>query len=729
MTLDIPLPICGFFRRPAMLLLAGLSLLSPVTAVALDGRLDVRGSNNEGLSGSESYTTSMFRVDSSLEQYVRLSETFFIRADYRDQYEENESRSSAFSSLYSTRTQMPAVALTYRSANMRGGMSLDGFRRDYDGAGFGQRKDERLDFATWLQMTRDRVDASLRYGDTASDRITTIGALAESRDQSLNASLRTDVPKLGEFLYTGSVNRDHNITLEIERERMSHGLRFQGGGGWNNQRGRFSVEARTDLFRESIETTLATASARLAPFFIGYVLDDTPESLDPFESQPTPLPELSDYDRDAPTPLNIGDDTEPVRQFGGDYRNLIVDFGEEQAVGSAALFIDRIVHFPEFMEWRLYTSDDPEGIEWNEAPVGLMIATYREWTNGRQGWEFAFTTPVTARRFKFVDVKTGPTEPDIFLNELELYDPDTVDISSSEITTRRHRLRGTLRYNLTEAWSVGYRTTLSWRINEDEAQNLTGTMHAADTLIRLNGWRLASLYSFNTLVSPTKQNTDTRTLSTSLTSDSTRALWTRLSWHHSLDLSLARNKTTDDIALDTTWEAAPALTFSQKVGHGMLNDEFYDLDSESWFSVSTIRSQPRRSITLDLRRSSRWVSQEASSGFTRFNDTDGTLRWAIFPLLAYSGQVRYESRDVDDWLWRHVLSWTPLSTGSLDMSFSLNYYDDTRTAIEQHGGSVNVTWNARPRLKMEGRLETQEYDRDGVKSSPFNTQYRVTWIF
>lgn len=714
-------------RTLALALLVGV--LIPAGAAAVDGRLDVRQLHNEGLTADADFTTEILRIDFSVEQSVRLARRLVLRADWRDLYEDSESRSDLGVTQYSTRTYLPSLNLNYRSPGLRGGLSLDGYDRDYDGLSFGNRADRRLDAAAYLQHTFSRGLASLRAGTTRSERRSAAGLWIENRDKALRGSLKYETPA-GEFLYTGSLTRDDALTAEIRRDRTTHGLRYIGDTSWNEGRGQASLELRTDRFAETISSTEPLISSRLTPIFTGFVLDGTPEEIDVLEPAPTPLPELSDLDRDAPTALNIGDDTPIVREFGGDYRNIVIDFGDPQAVGSGALYVDRIVRFPEFLDWRLYTSDDPQGITWTEAPAGVFRAVWREWTDGRRGWDLTFLEPVTARRFKLVDVKTGPTEENLFINEVEFYDPEPEAAREQETVTRRHRAVGFLSYDLSDRLNVGYRGTLTRRESDDAPdRDLDGAIHSLDGRLLLDGWTLASVYTVSTLESPRRQNTDTRNTSISATSDVRRSVWTRLSWHHTLDRGLARRRTNDDYAVDATWRALPALTLLQKVGHGRLDDDVAELESRSWFSVTTLRSRPRRSLTLDLRRASRWVTREAGESFTRFDDTEANVRWTPLPLISYSGLVRYERRLAEHWLTRHVLSWTPLTTGAVDMRLSLNHYRDTRTDSRQTGGGAQMTWRARPRLRLEARADLQRQRRYGVRSTPLNTQWRATWIF
>ena len=71
--------------------------------------------------------------------------------------------------------------------------------------------------------------------------------------------------------------------------------------------------------------------------------------------------------------INIGDNASVVRQFGGDYRNLGLDFGEPEPFTAMILYVDRVVRFPELIEWLVYVSDDPEGRDWGESAAAGQL--------------------------------------------------------------------------------------------------------------------------------------------------------------------------------------------------------------------------------------------------------------------------------------------------------------------------------------------------------------------
>ena len=718
------------FRRAGLAALAcaaTLALGGP--AAALDGRVDVRQLHNEGLTSEADFTTDILRLDMSVDQTLRLSRYLVLRADWRDLYEDSESSSSLGETQYSTRTVLPSLGLNYRRQQFRAGADLDGYDRDYDGLSFGARKDRRVDASVYVQQSFSRGLASLRAGATDAERRTAAGQWIENRDKALRGSLKLDTGA-GELLYTGSLTRDDAVTAGVRRDRDTHGLRYLGDTSWQEGRGRASLEVRTDRFHESISSLDPLEAERLVPIFTGLVQDGTPEDLDPLEPAPVALGALSDLDRDTPTALNIGDDTPPVREYGGDYRNVVLDFGGAAAVGSGAVYADRIVRFPEFLQWRLFTTDDPEGIAWTEVSPAVFQAVWTEWTDGRQGWTLAFSEPVTARRFKLVDVKTGPTEADLFINEVELYDAQAVDARARETVTRRHRLVGSVDYALSSTLDVGYHTTLTRRESDDQPdRDLDGAIHSLNAALRLDAWTLSSIYTVSSLESPSRQSTDTRSITTSATSDVSRPLWLRASWRHDLDRSLARHRVGDDYGVDVNWDPLPGLRLLQKTGHGRVDDDNTGLSSRSWYAVTTLRTRPRPSVMVDVRQASRWVDREGGDEFTRFDDTELDVRWTIFPLLSYSGLARFEHRTEDHWLTRHLLSWTPLNRGSLNLRFSLNHSRDTRIDTRQAGGGVSMTWRARPRLRLEGRADLQRQRRRGVDSTPLNTQWRATWTF
>ena len=126
---------------------------------------------------------------------------------------------------------------------------------------------------------------------------------------------------------------------------------------------------------------------------------------DPLEEELITESALYDRDRNTATIIDIGDEAPIAWQFGGDYRNIQYDFGEIVDVFGGFLFVDRILDFPDLIEWRIFSSSDPDGRIWTELDPQAAEATYTELSTGLQGWELTLSSPVSARFIKIVDVK------------------------------------------------------------------------------------------------------------------------------------------------------------------------------------------------------------------------------------------------------------------------------------------------------------------------------------
>lgn len=713
----------------ALTLLVWAGVLFPGVAGALDGRIDYLTTQQQGRTAGGEYTTSSHRLDESLDQYDRLMHRLFLRTGYRYLDERYASRNDSLSTELDMYTHNPTLSLTYRGHSLRGGLLGSGFRRIYTG-GVADRRDDRLDWDAWLQMGADPYRMQVRYSDSWTERRDVGGGKRQNRERNLNGSAIADWDPVGEFMFTTSYLDNHEKTTGVRTTQHSYGLRYRGDTRWQDGRGRASVEARTSRFEEKIKNRTGDGLALQTPLEIGYVLDDTPETLDPLEPQPTPLPALADLDRDTPTSLDIGDDATPVREYGGDYRNILVDFGDAQTIAAATLYVDRVVSFPRFLTWRVYVSDDPDANSWTPVPQAGYTAVYTERTDGRQAWEFTFSTPLDNRRYKFVDEKSGPVEPELFVTELELYAPAERESLVSDSVLWRHYVNGGVDYDLLSNLTVDYSLYLSdRRFEKGAANNVDNTIHRFGATWRHREWTLAASHDLNTVKTPDEVRTDLRGTDVSLTSSQDRDVRLRLIWNRVRDASPLRDRTTDDYAADVAWKAAPQLMVMQKVSRGVLDDGFEDLTSRSWASITILRGQARRSLSFDLRRTYRWVSREAGTGFAQFDDVDLTVRWSPFPLLSYTGQYRYERRTGSNTIWRNLVTWNPLSGGGVDLRFTLNDYEDTRSDTTQRGGSVAVIWRARSRLRLEGGLESQEYRREGERSTPLNTRFRATWMF
>jgi hypothetical protein len=720
--------------RPAFILvsttvLSAALLLAGSPARAVDGRVDVRGTSQDGRAGAESYETSTLRVDTALDQHLDLGGGLFLRLHFGSLREETDSRGATFGSDFTTTTQSPTFTLSYGRRAVRVGLSGSGFRKRYTGTGFSGREDERFDLGFWMRGSPDWGRWYVRLQEAGTWRRDDLAPDRASRDRLLGGGTRADLAGVGRLSYDLSRNETRIETADTRTTFTRHALQLQRDGVIVDDRLRYSLDARSNFMIQDVTADISGGRELLLPVAAGYTLDDTPEILDPLEPAPIPLPGLVDGDRTGPTSLDLGDDASVVREYGGDYRNLVLDFGDDAGIGAAVLYVDRRISFPDFLRWRLFVSDDPEGSIWSEIGSDAFSAVYREWDTGRQGWVFEVAPTATTRRLKLVDVKLGPTEPTILVTELEVYGPAEGPAVPDRNTVARHRLTGMMEYDLRRDLTLRYDGDLNERRSSDDARDLSGTSHTVGARWRPGPWYVQGALERHRLNSPTRQNTDTRGISASVARDLGRSVWSRLSWSRTEDDSRQLDKTTDHLTLDASWRIAPALRLTQQISRGRLEDRSYDLDSRSWTLATNLFSSPRPSLNIDLRRVDRWVDQEAGTGFSRFNDTEGSVRWAILPLLTVSSQIRYELRDEGDWLTRHLLSWTPLPGGSMELRVNLSHYRDTRSDTRLSGLGTVATWSARPRLRLEGGLEWQDYERRGARSRPFNTHFRANWSF
>lgn len=706
--------------------IASLLVLAADAARALDGQFDVQGNRQQGRAGGEAYTTSSLYLDDSYEQVFRLAPGLAGRLQFRNRREDLSSRFGGIESDLTTVLDQPSVSLTYRGGNLRALLSAGAFRKTWRGAGLDGIRDERLDWGANVRGVPAWGDWYLRYSDTASWRRETPPTETENRDRMLSAGIQRSWQRYGDLRYGFTRSDTRSVSSGTKRLFTSHSSQYRKSGRLDGNRVRYALEARSRFLHQTIDLG-GDRRSLLVPLSIGYVLDGTPESLDPLEPAPTPLPALADLDRDQPAGLDLGDEQAVVREYGGDYRNLVVDFGETTEMTQAVLYIADIVRFPAFLQWRVFVNDDPEGVAWTELAPGAARAAYQDWGNGRQGWLIEFPSGIAARRLKLVDIKTGPTEAVIALTELEIEGPGSSATSESDVS--RYQLIGNLEYDARRDLTLTYDASFEERRFDDAARDLSGADHRLGATWRRGLWTASGSYHVDKLESPSRSSTDVTGTTLSLTRRERERLWSRLGWSRLVDHSRDLDKVTENVSLDVAWQPAPAFRLQQQVSHARLDDYASTQDSRSWTVSTTVTCAPKPQLSLNLRRVNRWVSTVAGAGFTPFNDTQLDLGWQIRPLLSLNSLARYEQRLRDDWMLRHYLTWTPLPGGSVSLQFSLSDQHDTRTDTHQQGASVQAVCRARPRLTLEGGLEVQEYERDGERNSPFNTSFRVHWSF
>lgn len=721
-------------RSPLLLLTITVALLAAAPARALDGWADLRGFRQEGRAGTSAYTTRSVQAEGRLDQRIDFSRALYLQIRYGALREANWSDFAGQVSDYETITQQPNATLTLRRGTFRLGLSGDGYRRDYFGGGLAGRRDDRIEYGGWSQYETGRLRLHLRWFGAELDRRDDTGVDASrTRERNGSAGARLTLPAGGDLAYTYTENDHRDRTLDNRNLFRTHALDYRGSFALGD-RVRLSLDAQTRRFTQTLTGPLTGGRNLLIPLTGGFRIDDTPLIEDPLEPSTIQVSALYDNDRATPTTVNLGDAATVGHEFGGDARNLRYDFGATEELGLALLYVDRLVVFNRLIRWRLYVSDDPEGRLWSELPDSAATIAWREWDASLRGWEITFPVPpggqpVRARFFKLVDEKDGPTLPDLYVTELELFDRQETTRAETSARTVRHRLDTDLVYQVARDWQFRYALHLDERRYDDEANNLSGTGQSGQLRWTRQLWSAGASWESQRLRSASRADTDTRLWGLNVSRGNNTRLATGLSWIRQDDRSRAQPRVSDTYALQANHELLPALTVSERVTYGRVRDEAYGGDSRAWVVTGLVRAAPRVNFGIDLRHTRRWVDETAGAGFTPFNESESLVRWSPWPLLSLSSQVRYQVRESDDWLVRHSASWTPLGGGSVEFQFSLNDYRDTRADLAQRGAGFTVMWRPRTRLTIEAGLEKTRFEQRGELSWPLSSNARVNWTF
>ena len=620
--------------------------------------------------------------------------------------------------------------MTYRSRYLRAGLTGVATRRDSWNFANTSTRDERLNLSGWLRGDVDWVTVELRAQEAASWRESTV---TDRESRQHDQSLRVEVSPTSheELQYQFDRQAQTSATIERDFEQISHELSLRSSHRFVEDRGRFDLYARGARYRQTTTLTGAVPLVLVTPIVAEVALDDTPEFLDPLEADPVAEPGLFDRDLDTPTPVNIGDSAPVVRQYGGDFRNLIFDFGEVEAFSRIVLYVDRPVRFPQLMQWQVHVSDDPEGRDWSEVlPAATLSIEYVELEDGRQGWFIDLADPVRHRRVKLVNSKLGLTEPDLFVTEMEVLQPvDAGDDRQNVDRVTRYRLRSDVAFDVTDNLEVRYGLNLYGRSFDDGSRNTDSQSHLFGLNLRLGSWWLAASHQMSLEKRASRDDTDVVAQRVSLSSNRARRLHGLVAWSRTDDRSFAFQNLTNSVTGSLGWTIAPRLVLSQRLTYGV-RDTRDGLDkARSWVSSTQLRGAPRPNLEIILGRNDRWVSREAGVAFTSFNDTELSANWAIFPLLNLNSQVLYQVRDDDDLLLRHTLSWSPLRGGSVALRFYVLDHRDTRSDYNQRGGGASAVWRARRRLRLEGGYEVTRLEQDGETNTPTLWNLRGTWTF
>lgn len=721
----------GAGRRP--LACAGAAWLACAlaagAAAALDGRADVRVAHQEGRSGDQKVESDERRELYSLEQMRPLWGRSTLQISYlvrRDLLTGSVGGASVDNRLVA---QTPAASLSWLTDGLRVNLHGRAGRTDQEQAGVPNLRDESLEYGLWSNVRRGAVDFGLNWSRSASWRR---GADVdrENRESVGNANLRWQASAHDNVQARLSRVDLHGVSAGLRTTFRNAQLSWQGDRGFGGNKGRVSWHLMQSRFEQRDRLTGPVGLRYVPPVAGGYWVDDTPSLLDPLEPQPEPVGALFDNDRRTPTVINLGDNAPRGRDYGGDYRNIYLDFGEPVAMDAAFLRVDRRLTFiPDLVQWDVYVSDDAESRDWGQPlPPSAWSARYVDLETGDQGWEFSFTTTLVHRRLKVVDRKLGSTMGDLFVTEFEIQ--QSVDATGPESRRDQDRthLQGEADYRPHARLHLRYHVLLDRRL-----QTGTGALdrlhHGTAANWRLGTWLASAQAQWSDEETPSGLDTRANSQMVALTRQTQSRLTARVAWSRAADDNYDARFTTQSVTADATWRAAPALTFIQRVARGWRASETGAYDSDSWVTTSEIRSVPRPGLRIDLNRANRWVGREAGPGFTNYNTTQIDAHWEIAPQLAVWSQYTSQERDAGDWILRSSAAWTPLRGGSVLITLQASDYQDTRLAQLRRGGGIALDWQARPRLFLSAGAE-KHYERfEGRLSRPLGFQARGYWTF
>ncbi len=426
------LPFAYSFSVPLLIF-----ILNGSPAAAVDGRVELRGSHQEGRAGVEAYKTDTQWQIVNLGQSVNFSKRWLLRIDATGRRERLWG-SSLFSTVSTDKTSLvPNLNLTYRDDTYRFSLHGRAARIDQVRTGQPDQRDEQFDASLWFYANYDWLELDANAQESASWRYAA-GSDRENRNHQANLLARFHLSARDELRYKLSRTKQDAVSFNTETTFLTNNLQYRGDHTFAADRGDFSIQAIYNRFQQTDHTNDLVGLQYVLPAFGGFVLDDTPEFLDPLEGDFISEPDLYDRDRTSPTQINIGDNAPVVRDYGGDFRNIILDFGDTQEMSALILYVDRILRFPALMEWAIYVSDTADGRDWGSplSPADYTI-TYVEYETGRQGWVVRLANPINHRRVKMVNSKRGPTEPDIFVTEFELYQTSVTTTPDRTSTTVR----------------------------------------------------------------------------------------------------------------------------------------------------------------------------------------------------------------------------------------------------------------------------------------------------
>lgn len=714
---------------PGRFLLLCFALILPQPSFAIDGTVDVTDTHQNARGGSGTFDTFSRRDAYSIGQRLPLSSRLFVDLRFRRLRELSGSEASGQRLETERITNQPSFLINYDQTGLRLGLT-GGWQERTVTTDVGDGTDqEQYQFGATLDADPTRTTGlNANWGHSVIERPSLTGRI-ETREHTGVFRLKQQLARSYDAAYRYSARSSNLLQTDTRQIFQSHLLEFSG----TPTQGTFTsnFRARSQLFRQEVETgTAGLGRVLLVPQNASLTLDDTPEVLDPLEGDPEPVLGLFDGDLDGSTVINIGDTASPVREFGGDYRNISFDFGEEQAIAGAALYVDRQILLPELFEWHVFVTDDPEGRTWTEVSRAEASVVYQEFGNLRQGWSVTFQSPRTARHFKLVDVKLGGTVPNLFVTELEVYREERTEVARTMEDSQNHRVDASLGYQLSKSLRLGSQTTLRRRSFDESAKDLDEVTQSVSSHWTRGGFLLSGRYGVQRLWSDTRRNTDLVDYSAAA-----RQKWfddelvATLSWNKSEDQSSNLNRTTQNVSLTTRWNPTGRLHLSQRLSRGTRDDEEFLDRSTSMLASTTLQGRPITTLTINLVRTDRWVDREAGAGFEQFKDTSLSAHWIPLPLISLSSYVAYQQRDESDWLVRNSLGWSPFPGGRTEFRLSGNTFSDTRTDNTRYSSEASVRWTVRPRIIVDASAESARVKLSGETTTPVGTSVHLRWSF
>jgi len=714
---------------PGRLLLLCLALILPRPSFAFDGTIDVTDTHQSARGDTGTFDTFSRRDAYSVGQRLPLSSHLFLDLRVRRLRELSGSEASGQRVETERITNQPSFLLNYDQTGLRLGLTGGWQERTVTADVGGGSDQEQYQFGATLDADPTRTtDLNANWGHSVIERPDAAGR-SETREYTGVLRLRQKLARSYDVGYRYSARSSNLLQQDTRQVFQSHLVEFSG----TPTRGAFTsnFRARSQLFRQEVETGSAGLSrVLLVPQNASLTLDDTPDVLDPLEGDPEPVLGLFDGDLDGSTVINVGDSASPVREFGGDYRNIQLDFGEEQEIAGAALYVDRQILLPELFEWHVFVTDDPEGRTWTEVSRAEANVVYEEFGDLRQGWSVSFQTPRNTRHFKLVDVKLGQTLPNLFVTELEVYREDRTEVAKTIDDSQNHRFDATLGYQLTKNLRLGSQTTLRRRSFDESSKDLDEMTQSVSSHWAKGSFLLTGRLGIQRLWSDTRRNTDLVDYSIAA-----RQKWlddelvATLTWNQSEDQSSDLNRTTASVSMTTRWNPTGRLQVSQRLSRGTRDDEEYLDKSTSMLASTTLRGRPITALTIYLTRTDRWVDREAGTGFEQFRDTSLSANWNPLPLISLSSYVTYQQRDESDWLLRNSLGWSPLPGGRAEFRLSGNTFSDTRTDNTRYSSEASVRWAVRPRVTVDASVESARVKLSGKTTTPIGTSVHLRWSF